>query len=244
MSHQYLFLIQLTICIWCDKYFMEIFNPANNSFSKNRENGSITRQQNNIATAASQTNQLSFNASNNLSLSSTTTTCTCNLLAVLKTVRKEGANFGREFYACSKPQDQSCGFFQWSDEQKIDFIPDVKTGPNCSCQLATVCKIVRKEGPNQGREFYACSNQDVSLKCNYFQWVDEPNRTQPVYEAISSSNCSCNILSVQRTVQKEGPNKGRQFLACSKPQSDSSRCEFFEWCDDKKTNVIFFNQAI
>ena len=230
---------------------MEIFNPANNSFTKNRENTKIT--QNNIATVASQdlktpiTNQSSFNANNNLSLASTATTCTCNLLAVLKTVRKEGANFGREFYACPKSQDQSCGFFQWSDEQqfqKNDFIPNVKTGPNCNCQLPTVCKIVRKEGPNQGREFYACPNQDASLKCNYFQWVDEPIRTQPGYETISSSNCSCNIPSVKRTVQKEGPNKGRHFLACSKPQSDSSKCEFFEWCDDKKTHVIFFNQAI
>ena len=32
------------------------------------------------------------------------------------TVHKEGANKGRQFYGCSKPRDQSCGFFQWADQ--------------------------------------------------------------------------------------------------------------------------------
>ena len=32
------------------------------------------------------------------------------------TVNKEGPNKGRPFFGCSKPREQSCGFFQWGDE--------------------------------------------------------------------------------------------------------------------------------
>ena len=42
--------------------------------------------------------------------------------------------------------------------------------------------------------------------------------------------CNCGTEAVQRTVQKEGPNKGRQFFTCSKPRDD--QCGFFEWADN------------
>ena len=34
-------------------------------------------------------------------------------------------------------------------------------------------------------------------------------------------------------MQKDGPNKGRQFFTCSKPRDD--QCGFFEWADDVPT---------
>ncbi|XP_033096293.1 DNA topoisomerase 3-alpha-like [Anneissia japonica] len=42
--------------------------------------------------------------------------CRCNTTAITRTVQKEGANQGRQFYTCSKPRDSQCGFFQWTDE--------------------------------------------------------------------------------------------------------------------------------
>ena len=42
--------------------------------------------------------------------------------------------------------------------------------------------------------------------------------------------CNCGMDAVQRTVQKAGPNKGRQFFTCSKPREE--QCGFFEWADD------------
>ena len=42
--------------------------------------------------------------------------------------------------------------------------------------------------------------------------------------------CNCGMEAVQRTVQKAGPNKGRQFFTCLKPRDD--QCGFFEWADD------------
>ena len=34
------------------------------------------------------------------------------------------------------------------------------------------------------------------------------------------------------TSKKEGPNKGRQFLSCSRPKGKG--CNFFEWADEVK----------
>ncbi|CEQ42489.1 SPOSA6832_04328, partial [Sporobolomyces salmonicolor] len=42
-------------------------------------------------------------------------------------------------------------------------------------------------------------------------------------------SCSCDDLSVERTVVKEGPNKGRRFWMCAKGMSDG--CGFFSWID-------------
>uniref|UniRef100_A0A6P7FEZ4 DNA topoisomerase n=1 Tax=Diabrotica virgifera virgifera TaxID=50390 RepID=A0A6P7FEZ4_DIAVI len=42
--------------------------------------------------------------------------CRCRQAAVLRTVSKQGANTGRQFYTCPKPMGQGCGFFQWADE--------------------------------------------------------------------------------------------------------------------------------
>ena len=33
-------------------------------------------------------------------------------------MQKEGANKGKEFFACPKPRDQSCGFFLWADQDQ------------------------------------------------------------------------------------------------------------------------------
>ncbi|KAG5832860.1 hypothetical protein ANANG_G00295670 [Anguilla anguilla] len=42
--------------------------------------------------------------------------CNCNEPAVTRTVGKDGPNKGRQFHTCCRPQEQSCGFFQWADE--------------------------------------------------------------------------------------------------------------------------------
>ncbi len=48
--------------------------------------------------------------------------------------------------------------------------------------------------------------------------------------------CNCGNEAVLRTVQKEGPNKGKEFYTCSKPRDE--QCRFFEWGDSvPSTNV-------
>ena len=43
-------------------------------------------------------------------------TCNCPLPSAVRTTNKPGANQGRQFYCCPKPQDEGCRFFQWTDE--------------------------------------------------------------------------------------------------------------------------------
>ncbi|KAJ1965435.1 DNA topoisomerase 3-alpha [Dipsacomyces acuminosporus] len=53
----------------------------------------------------------------------------------------------------------------------------------------------------------------------------------------SSPLCLCGILSVHRTVAKEGANKGRPFFACSKSQD--TQCDFFEWADQPAQSTSY-----
>uniref|UniRef100_A0A8C0B338 DNA topoisomerase n=1 Tax=Buteo japonicus TaxID=224669 RepID=A0A8C0B338_9AVES len=112
----------------------------------------------------------------------------------------------------------------------------------CNCGNEALLLTVRKEGPNRGRQFYKCSTGT----CNFFLWADQ----QPEYRSNTcpggergpelfgnnSSNpggstvCKCDQPAVTRTVQKDGPNKGRQFHTCSKPREQ--QCGFFQWADE------------
>ncbi|KAI0268849.1 DNA topoisomerase [Gloeopeniophorella convolvens] len=49
-----------------------------------------------------------------------------------------------------------------------------------------------------------------------------PNTAPP------QTNCFCGKPAVDRTVKKEGANKGRPFRRCGQP----AECDFFEWCDE------------
>ncbi|KAH8929181.1 prokaryotic type I DNA topoisomerase [Atractiella rhizophila] len=46
--------------------------------------------------------------------------------------------------------------------------------------------------------------------------------------------CQCGIASVERTVVKEGPNKGRVFFRCANGESG---CKFFHWADGVGNNT-------
>lgn len=61
--------------------------------------------------------------------SSNNVNCNCDMEAVSRTVNKEGANKGRPFYSCKKPMQQSCGFFQWADEDSNQQAPRPSSGP-------------------------------------------------------------------------------------------------------------------
>lgn len=41
--------------------------------------------------------------------------CKCGETAKLVEVKKEGPNHGRKFYACSKPMNEQCDYFEWAD---------------------------------------------------------------------------------------------------------------------------------
>ncbi|XP_074063752.1 DNA topoisomerase 3-alpha isoform X2 [Macrotis lagotis] len=128
----------------------------------------------------------------------------------------------------------------------------------CNCSQEALLLTVRKEGPNQGRRFYKCNTGS----CNFFLWADNQQGTEITPSSrtrtpshfqrnstnsggrqdgfgnqgsnnSSSTTCMCNQPAITRTVQKEGPNKGRQFHTCSKPREQ--QCGFFQWADENMT---------
>ncbi|KAK2894107.1 DNA topoisomerase 3-alpha isoform X2 [Channa argus] len=133
----------------------------------------------------------------------------------------------------------------------------------CNCGQDALLLTVRKDGPNQGRQFYKCN----AGNCNFFLWADQPGLqgapqsqgaplpatprvSQPPRPSLGFRNttgggrgqeggaaghmggtmCNCNETAVTRTVQKDGPNKGRMFHTCGKPREQ--QCGFFKWADE------------
>lgn len=125
----------------------------------------------------------------------------------------------------------------------------------CNCGREALLLTVRKEGPNQGRQFYKCSGGG----CSFFLWADSghpeaggppsevprppggslgrpPGSGKPLGGPGSPGDggggacCLCSQPAVKRTVQKDGPNKGRQFHTCAKPREQ--QCGFFQWVDE------------
>ncbi|CAG9812556.1 unnamed protein product [Phaedon cochleariae] len=102
----------------------------------------------------------------------------------------------------------------------------------CSCNNQARMLTVKKDGPNKGRNFYKCAGE----MCTFFCWAPEPGGTFPSNDTSQRSDqdsevrCECRQPAVQRTVAKDGPNKGRRFYVCAKGMRD--QCKFFKWADE------------
>ncbi|KAJ7329417.1 hypothetical protein JRQ81_015591, partial [Phrynocephalus forsythii] len=84
-----------------------------------------------------------------------------NRFCVLRVVRKNGENKGRQFYACPLPGEARCNYFEWAD-QHFPFCNHAKR-----CIMRTVLKI----GPNNGRNFFVCP-LGKERQCDFFQWAE------------------------------------------------------------------------
>ncbi|KAK7820820.1 hypothetical protein U0070_024778 [Myodes glareolus] len=84
-----------------------------------------------------------------------------NRLCVLRVVRKDGENKGRQFYACPLPREAQCGFFEWAD---LSF-------PFCRHGKRSIMRTVLKIGPNNGKNFFVCP-LEKGKQCNFFQWAE------------------------------------------------------------------------
>lgn len=84
-----------------------------------------------------------------------------NRLCILRVVRKDGENKGRQFYACPLPGEAQCGFFEWAD---LSF-------PLCNHGKRSIMRTVLKIGPNNGRNFFVCP-LGKEKQCDFFQWAE------------------------------------------------------------------------
>ena len=157
--------------------------------------------------------------------------CVGSLATCVWTVRKGGVNCGREFFGCVKPghDPTRCNFFAW-----VLPLPDDVATPVCVCTIPTPAAVrqVRKEGPNYARLFFACAQPlDSPARCNFFEWVDDVHVARSTLAEGPSCACADRLPAETYEVRKDGPTKGRPFLACGKPLYDSSRCDYFAWAD-------------
>ncbi|XP_011293504.1 DNA topoisomerase 3-alpha isoform X2 [Musca domestica] len=159
----------------------------------------------------------------------------CHLDAKELCVKKDGPNKGRMFYVC--PKTNPCKFFQWSDDINVNRNDLVTTSSdwgygvendgswksneqatvNCNCNQPAKNLTVRKDGPNKGRSFYACSNRDSS--CGFFQWIDE-NADQD-FSWGSGSSTSSKRKSTKTDV---GTTKGRKCGLCRQEGHSRPKC--------------------
>ncbi|KAH8319062.1 hypothetical protein KR067_006229 [Drosophila pandora] len=58
---------------------------------------------------------------------------------------------------------------------------------------------------------------------------DAPSSSAPMSESPSVLCTGCQQAAIQLTVRRDGPNQGRQFYKCPKPDG----CKFFQWADEQ-----------
>lgn len=131
--------------------------------------------------------------------------CKCSADAVLRTVKKEGPNLGRKFWACNQPQQ--CSFFEFevsgsaaadrlNDGAAVAGAPAAAAGPpavvdsstlgsvitsvatvNCNCKVPAKGPFTcKKEGQNFGRRFWKCGAND---HCRFFSWGSVAESLEP-----------------------------------------------------------------
>lgn len=173
-----------------------------------------------------------FTDSVSLTNSSHGVTCYCGDTAKFLTVKKNNENKGRKFYACPKPKNTECGFFEWADEGTATQ-PNIEYSQSvvCECKLASKILTVKKDCLNKGRKFHACPNPRAE-DCGFFQWSEDSfSERTPIITSQDENNldihCQCGLTSKILTVRKDSPNKGRKFYTCPKPQGKG--CNFFMW---------------
>jgi len=170
-------------------------------------------------------------------------------------VKKEGPNFGRSFFKCPQEQEEKrCRFFEWSEVTSTGPEPAPaplaadgtlpSAPPKCRCGLEAKLLAVKKEGPNFGRSFFKCPQEQEEKRCRFFEWSDvtstgpEPVTAPPAADGalppVSQVLCKCGLPPRRATVKKEGANMGRDFLKCAE-----DKCAFFQWADSlpSATNV-------
>ncbi len=78
---------------------------------------------------------------------------------------------------------------------------------------------VKKAGPNKGRWFISCCQNNC-----FFEWQDKDDDDDQKKDGLPECP-GCNQKTLKElTVKKEGPNQGKKFIKCEDPD-----CAYFQW---------------
>ena len=114
----------------------------------------------------------------------------------------------------------------------------------CNCNKPAIKLTVRKEGVNQGRPFWKCSNDGA---CNFFLWDDTdqdvgsgPPPTAPNPGLVTNSRQqtqgkTCSKCGSQARVftTKNGKNAGKMYWSCPR---EGGCGEWLGWADENSDN--------
>ncbi|XP_010342726.2 endonuclease 8-like 3 [Saimiri boliviensis] len=123
----------------------------------------------------------------------------------------------------SSPDLKSCNPGYSNSELQINVTDGPRTlnpgSPRCSKHNhLCILRVVRKDGENKGRHFYACP-LPREAQCGFFEWAD-----------LSFPFCNHGKRSIMKTVLKIGPNNGKNFFVC--PLGKEKQCNFFQWAEN------------
>jgi hypothetical protein len=77
-------------------------------------------------------------------------------------------SYGRPYFTCASRKNP-CSLWMWADEKEAE-------KPNCYHNEPCAVKRVKKQGPNTGKKFFCCCNEN---RCDYFEWGPEELPKQP-----------------------------------------------------------------
>ena len=137
--------------------------------------------------------------------------CKCGVDSPVMTVKKEGANQGREFYTCAT---RTCDMFEWADEPPRSQQRGGGGGGGGGFQGNSSSNNNNSYSGGGGNSFSSSRNNDG------------PSHAYRVPEGAVV--CKCNAPAMTRVTKKEGPNQGREFYRCGTP----AECGFFQWADE------------
>ena len=112
----------------------------------------------------------------------------------------------------------SCDSFWASMNQDALRIPSTPALPDQPAEVLRDAQLMPTNFSNSG--IHGARAQRPYVEVGY---TSEP----------TASNCRCGVPAAVKSVTKEGPNKGRKFFCCSRPQSDPTNCKFFQFCDEE-----------
>ncbi|KAK2508258.1 hypothetical protein MC885_019574 [Smutsia gigantea] len=124
---------------------------------------------------------------------------------------------------CLSPDVKSCNPGSSNSEHQVtmtDGTCTLRAGSPCCSKHNRLCalRVVRKDGENKGRQFYACPLPEEA-QCGFLEWAD-----------LSFPLCNHGKRSIMRTVLKIGPNNGKKFFVC--PLGKAKQCSFFQWAEN------------
>jgi hypothetical protein len=210
-----------TTCLFCDANFRETLEIDISMYNQHQ-----------IKKSASQLNPTS-SSMNNLRTTQSQSISAPNTLQQQQRSHHTSTNVdsSNDFYSPRTQTNQRNMFssnsnsnFKQNNAQKFNNSPSNATQSSenptvCYCGATALLLTVRKEGPNQGRQFYSCAN---NRQCEFFSWLDGATANNNSPSDSHNSNRAANSPFNQRRNAVSPPSFNR------KPQPGSSsgnKCE-------------------